>query len=152
MNLVSWRVTKSKHSASAFDGEGARINPGRWNSAGRPVVYTSEHVALAVLEIIVHADGSLLPYYTVLSATFDEELVIKIPEDELPRNWRSFPAPHELKRIGDAWLDSRRSPVLKVPSAIVPHSWNYLLNPLHPDFSSIRLGDPLPLKLDRRLG
>ncbi len=152
MNLVSWRVTKTKHVSSAFDGEGARLNPGRWNSAGRPLVYTSEHIALAVLEILVHADGSLLPYYTALSATFDDELVIKVTEGDLAPGWSSFPAPYELKRVGDDWLESGRSPVLRVPSAVVPYSWNYLLNPQHPDFPSIRLGDPVPIKLDRRLG
>jgi len=152
VSLISWRVTKTRHSKSAFDGEGARLYPGRWNSAGHPVVYTSEHIALAVLEILVHAGESLLPHYTALSATFDEGLVTEVGEDDLPPGWRGFPALDELKRVGDAWLDSLRSPVLKVPSAVVPCSWSFLLNPLHPDFPSIRLGDPLPLKLDRRLG
>jgi len=151
VSLVSWRVTKTKHSATAFDGEGARLNPGCWNSEGNRVVYTSEHIALAVLETLVHADGSLLPYYTAVPAAFDETLVSDVVEDNLPGNWRAFPAPDELKLVGDAWLESLRSPVLRVPSALVPLSWNYLLNPLHPEFHSIRLGDPISLQLDQRL-
>ena len=53
--VVGWRIVKEKHAATAFSGEGARIFEGRWNSTGVPVVYCSENLALAALEILVHA-------------------------------------------------------------------------------------------------
>jgi putative toxin-antitoxin system antitoxin component (TIGR02293 family) len=90
-----------------------------------------------------------------LSRVFAEAIElfeIKVTEGDLAPGWSSFPAPYELKRVGDDWLESGPSPVLRVPSAVVPYSWDYLLNPQHPDFPSIRLGDPVSLELDRRLG
>ena len=53
--------------------------------------------------------------------------------------------------MGDQWLASGQSCILEVPSVIVPHESNYILNPKHPDFSSIQIGDPIDLDIDQRL-
>lgn len=151
MTITSWRVVKQRFVAAAFDGEGAREFGGRWNSVGRAVVYTAATTSLALLEILVNADTTLLPHYVAIPATFDRSLIELVDADILPVGWRSSPPPFELKRIGDGWIGSHRSCVLQVPSAVIPHEWNYLLNPAHPDFSSIDIGDSIAFETDARL-
>jgi RES domain-containing protein len=69
----------------------------------------------------------------------------------LPAGWERSPAPAELAAVGDDWVASALSPVLRVPSAIVPIEHNYLLNPLHPQFGAIHLGEATPFPIDPRL-
>lgn len=147
-----FRLVKRRHAATAFSGEGAKAHPGRWNSAGRPVVYTSANPALATLEILVGLqDATLLSTaYVLCSADVGEAMVEHLDVAALPDAWPSFPAPQSLKQVGDAWLDARRSVALEVPSAVVP-GMNYLLNPLHPDFARVQIGWPQPFQPDPRL-
>ena len=150
--IRSWRIVKAKLAANAFDGEGARFLGGRWNSPGKRVVYTSENAALAALEMLVHLGRmSVLTAYVVISCDFDEKLVIDLDRRKLPEGWRTFPAPPALPALGDAWLTGGKSPVLRVPSAIVPGESNYLLNPAHPKFARIAIGAPERFELDLRL-
>ncbi len=147
-----WRIVKAKHAASAFDGEGARRSGGRWTSVGRRAVYTSSTVALAALEMIAHLDSTVpLPAYTLIEATVPEPLITAVDLAALPSNWRQYPSPPELRMIGDGWLDAKRAAVLKVPSALVPVEYNYVINPEHPDFALITTGDPTGFPLDPRL-
>jgi len=151
LSITSWRVVKDRFAATAFDGEGARRFGGRWNSAGRAVVYTAATTSLALLEILVNADAVLLPHYLTIPVVFAEGLVESFDRSRLPRRWRSHPAPYALKRLGNRWLDEGRSCVLEVPSAVVPHESNYLLNPRHPAFSSVLFGEPVAVETDPRL-
>lgn len=153
MILTSWRVVKAKFLDTAFTGEGARKYGGRWNSPGKRMVYTAEHASLAMLEMVVHVGGTLLREYQIIPIRFDEALVSTLDATRLPDDWQSSPAPFELKLIGDEWLDSLSSCILKVPSAVVPQESNYLLNPQHPDFAAIDVSpaDVPPIPFDRRL-
>ena len=147
-----WRIVKNRHAATAFDGEGARLYGGRWNSPGTRMVYTSSTISLAILEILVHLqEASLLSSYSLIAARFDDALIESLDHSRLPDVWRSYQAPPELQRIGDEWVRSQRSAVLQVPSAVVERESNYLLNPAHPDFSSIVIGEPEPFTFDERL-
>lgn len=149
--LAAWRIVKTKHAASAFDGEGARRHGGRWTSIGRSAVYTSSTVALATLELVVHLDTTaLLPAYALFEVGIPEDLVAEVP-GALPPTWRDFPASTELRAMGDAWLNEVTSAALRVPSAIVPVEFNFLLNPEHPDFQLITIGQPQPYDIDSRL-
>ena len=149
--MTSWRVVRENFATRAFDGEGARVWGGRWHSAGRAVVYTSATTSLGLLEKMVHTDEGLLPFFITVPVTFDADLIETVQPGELPANWRSLPAPHELQQIGNAWLDSMRSCILEVPSVIVPHESNFILNPKHPAFSSLEIGKPIDLDIDQRL-
>jgi len=147
-----WRIVKARHAATAFDGESARLEGGRWNSPGTSVVYTSGSAALAALELLVHlGQAAILSAYVLIACTFDEALVSPLDRKRLPINWRSYPVPPELQLIGDEWVKAGTSAVLKVPSAIIATDANYLLNPRHPDFQSIRVSDPQPFEYDPRL-
>lgn len=149
---TGWRIVKSRHANTAFDGEGARLYGGRWNSPGTRMVYTSSSVSLAVLEVLVHLQkASLLSSYSLIAARFDDALIERLERSKLPDGWRAYPAPPELQEIGDEWVKSRRSAVLEVPSVVVERESNYLMNPAHPDFASMSLGEPEPFIFDERL-
>jgi RES domain-containing protein len=143
--LTAWRIVKARHSVSAFDGEGARVEGGRWNSPGIAIVYTSESAALAALEMLVHLGRpSILHAYALIPCAFDEAVVSRLDRRRLPRNWRSYPARPDLQLIGNEWAKSGTSAVLEVPSAVIETDSNYLLNPQHHDFRAIRVMDPAP--------
>jgi len=89
--------------------------------------------------------------FSKASCTFDESFVTHVEIEELPLNWRDPRPPAELKDIGDEWIRSERSAVLSLPSVIVEHEHNYLLNPVHADFKRIKLSPLKPFRLDRRL-
>ena len=105
----------------AFDGEGARLFGGRWNSSGTSMIYTSENVSLATLEMLVHLQRALtLPAYVLIACEFDAPIVEDVAS--LPDDWRRDPAPPQLQAIGDNWAKKLSSAVLRVPSAIVVSS------------------------------
>ena len=145
-----WRIVKAKHAADSFDGEGARRAGGRWNSPGRAVIYTSATISLAVLEMLVHLGNSrILDAYLVIPASFDNAEVADV--ENLPGNWRYYPAPPSLQVIGDQWIESGRSLVLRVPSAVVNREFNYLINPAHEAFGTIEIEEPERFTFDSRL-
>jgi RES domain-containing protein len=152
MSLHAYRISKRKFAHTAFTGEGARLHGGRWNSKGIPLVYTAEHISLAVLEIMVGLeDTSLLPSYVVFELEFEKRLVEFIEARDLPGDWQSFPHPVSTQELGDRWLAESRTAILGVPSSLVPAERNYLINPRHTDFPEIGIGDPQPFDLDPRL-
>lgn len=148
----AWRIVKSRHAATAFTGDGARLTGARWTSPGVAVVHLADSVPLAILEMLVHLDAEeLVKRYVLYEASFDETLVTAADLGTLPRNWQPSNPPAALRRIGDAWHAGARSAVLQVPSAVVPSECNYLLNPAHPDFATITIGPAQWVRFDRRL-
>jgi RES domain-containing protein len=116
------------------------------------VVYASSTRSLGALEMAVHLDRStLLSSFVLIPCDFDERLVTAVTHDRLPAQWRRDPPPPELAQIGDAWVKAAQSAVLAVPSAIIEEETNFLLNPAHPDFSKIRIGEPQDFEFDQRL-
>jgi RES domain-containing protein len=150
--VSAWRITKTRYASSAFDGEGARLHGGRWNSRGTRVVYGSESVALATLEVLVGLqDAALLSTYSVIRVDFPDQLVEMLSPTALPSSWKQHPPLPETQRVGDLWVAEARSAVLQVPSAIVEAEHNYLFNPAHADFAGIRIHAPQRFHLDPRL-
>jgi RES domain-containing protein len=150
--LTTWRITKAQFADQIFGGEGARAYGGRWNSQGYWVAYTSATASLAILELLANADQfELIGEFALASCSFDESLVSHVEIDDLPPNWREPRPPVELRDFGDEWICSERSAVLSVPSVIIGQERNYLLNPAHDDFRTIKLSSPEPFRLDLRL-
>lgn len=115
------------------------------------MVYTSGSISLAVLEVLVHLNrASVLPSYSLCSAVFEEALVERLDRSKLPDGWRAYPALPELQEVGDSWIEGGASAVLEVPSAVVERESNYLINPAHPDFATINIGEPEPFEFDER--
>ena len=147
-----WRITNKRFTKTAFNGEGARLYGGRWNTPGIPLIYTAESKSLAVLEILVHLESpDLLQKFVLFEVKVEEALLSEIDPASLPDNWREDPPPAAAQNIGDDWATSTRSAVLRVPSAIVTGEFNFLFNPRHPDFRRLQIGQPQPLLLDPRL-
>ncbi|RYI36000.1 MAG: RES domain-containing protein [Acetobacteraceae bacterium] len=144
-----WRLCEVKH-APGLDGEGARLWGGRWNSPGSPLVYTSGSLALATLEVLVHLPQverrkGKLPHYLAIGLDlpdryiFDPDYPASIPSDE-------------SAALGDAWLGSRSSLALMVPSRVIPLERNVLLNPRHPEMAKVTVAVNEPFVFDDRLG
>jgi RES domain-containing protein len=155
LSTLIWRIERRKHARSPFSGVGAKLNGGRWNSVGKSVVYSSATLSLAALEKLVHMQLRHFRKQDLVSFSaeiLDTVLIEQKEETDLPQNWRSSELYHlELIQIGDEWLMSDRTAVLRVPSAIIPQEYNYLLNPAHPDFANIKIGAPEPFIFDKRL-
>ena len=136
-----WRICRRPF--ADLSGEGARLYGGRWNSPGRPLIYAAETAALAVLEVRVHLDldWDMLPDDYVLVAIDIGSIV--------PEQIHEFP--DDPRAIGDAWIRSRTTALLRVPSWIVPELHNILINPAHPDASSITQSSIRPFAFDKRL-
>jgi RES domain-containing protein len=140
-----YRVCRSLY--ARLDGEGAKRVGGRWNSPGRAMVYMAESISLAVVENLVHMSKEDFPVgYVSVSALIPGELSI-LTGDALRKEFPNV-GPREL---GDYWLDSLLSPVLRVPSAIVPEEFNFLLNPRHAAFAQIVAEPAVPFVFDARL-
>ena len=151
--ITAWRLDKAKHAREAFTGDGARRVSGRWHRQGVPVVYVSESIALSVLEKFVHLgfDGSHIKFVYFNIEIPDSVTVEKLRTADLPDDWTAMPPGDSTKEIGSRWAREAKSAVLRVPSVLVPKSWNYLLNPAHRDFKKIRISDPMPFVFDARM-
>ena len=150
--LTVWRLTHERYADSAFTGEGARRHGGRFNSPGTAAVYTSESLALALLETLTGLERyRQLRSYVFFRAGMPEELVTECSEADLPEGWNRHPPPSSQQQLGDQWASREESVALQVPSVVVPYSYNYLLNPSHPSFEEVDVGPGESLPVDRRL-
>lgn len=128
---------------SIFDGTGARLVGGRWNSPGRAVIYTAETFAGAVLEVLVHANLGRVPRrHALVEITIPDTIATEIvaPED-LP----GWDADDQIvsRAYGDRWLEEGRTAVLLVPSIVTRgREHNVLLNPEHRAFKKITVSKP----------
>jgi RES domain-containing protein len=111
----------------------------RWNRGGQLVIYASGSRSLATLEMLVHR-GNILPsckYRMMVLSIYEKALSIRqVQYNELPDNWRSMYQRSTLQDIGASWYNSKESLLLKVPSVVVPHEFNYIINTEHPLFLS----------------
>jgi RES domain-containing protein len=151
--IIAWRLTKARHAAIAFDGEGARMEGGRWNPKGIPVIYLSDHPALAALEAFIHLKGAVTKIEFVM---YRVEIPIEVPVLELtvvdlPAGWRNEPPSPGTMAVGEKWVQEGKATVLKVPSALVPAAANLVLNPRHKDFSKVRIGQAEKFSFDPRM-
>ena len=147
-----WRICRLRYAAQAASGEGARLYGGRWNSPGLRVVYASSSLALAAMETFVNLEPNLKPLDLVsVSGEIPASLPLaKLEEASLPKTWHSS-RNESLRHFGDQWIEANTTVGLLVPSSAVRGEWNLLLNPQHPDFSAIRLDDPIPFNFDLRM-
>jgi RES domain-containing protein len=153
VTLVVYRLSKERYRDQVFSGAGGLYADGRWTQRGRPVIYTSQSISLAVLEFALnYKRHGWLPSSVVARADIPDGVAAEaVSLRELPENWRDPEPPEAIRRIGRDWLRRAETVCLKVPSAIVPEESNYLLNPLHPDFGKLVFGLPEPFHFDRRL-
>ena len=147
--MISYRITLSRWSLKLT----ASGNPGRWNSAGQKMIYTSGSRALACLENMAHrADEGQTNLYKVMVIEIPSEVNIeKITLVDLPENWFLYGHFETCAAIGDLWLQKSTASVLRVPSAIILNEFNFLINPEHTDFKKIKLNRIEDFRFDPRV-
>ena len=134
-------MCQRQYADSAFNGEGARRFGGRWNRKGQAAIYTAATLSLAALEILVHVDTDLIPNdYSALGVEWPDDLsMTTIQTGDLPADWQQEYPPLACQQLGADWLAENHSAILKVPSAIIPHEHNYILNPAHADYNRLKI-------------
>lgn len=138
---------------TSLEGDGGLRASARWHTKGQPIVYCAPNPAAALLEILVHLEIDVEDFpsnYQLLTIDVPEDITMAAVEsDTLPDNW--WQDLSTTRAIGDDWLRQRTTFLLTVPSAIVPDTTNYLLNPSHPDSPRIRIASIATYRLDERL-
>lgn len=144
-----WRISNY----ADLTGTGGLRAAGRWHNRGIPIVYLGESVALAMLETLVHfelAPDEVPDNFQLLAVTTEDDIAVaQLSEDVLMADWQNNQ--DYTRAIGDEWLMSASSVLLKVPSAIIPESYNYLLNPRHVDADKIQIASVRHCPFDQRL-
>jgi len=153
--MVVFRIEKEKYLQTSLTGIGASMTEGyRWNSLNTRIIYTAETRALATLEVSVHLDLSEdLPddrYYVEIEIP-DTITIQEVKAEDLPEDWNAKPPTLITQTIGDDFVNYKESAILKVPSAIVPQEFNYLINPNHPDATKIKVVSATKMSFDSRL-
>ncbi|NEM98956.1 RES family NAD+ phosphorylase [Pontibacter burrus] len=150
--MIVYRLSRSRF-AKDLSGKGAELAGGRWNSKGTAMLYTSDSIALCTVEVAVHMPLGIVPLdYQLIQLELPDEIPIaELPESELPEDWQTFPHSNATQLIGDAFIQEQETMVLKVPSAAVQGTYNYLINPRHPQFSKLTIVAVTPFEFDKRL-
>jgi RES domain-containing protein len=126
--MILWRISRHRD----LSGRGGTVFAGRWHHAGMPVVYLAESPASALIEICVHTSANDVPPSFVLLKILGPDLAFEEIDRAEPGHDR--PASERITRdLGLGWLKRGSSALLRVPSALVPETSNYLLNPAHED-------------------
>ncbi|RYF91686.1 MAG: RES domain-containing protein [Chitinophagaceae bacterium] len=133
-----------------LSGTGAKLFGGRWNNVGIPVLYTTENISLALLEILVRADKTLLPpAYMLLKLELPVQAgTSTIYFNKLKKNWKDDVEYTQF--IGSSFASSGDDLILKVPSAIVEVENNFVINPHHKDFKKVKIKSISKFQLDKR--
>ncbi len=147
--MILHRITSKSH-VRDLSGTGAMLHGGRWNAKGIRMLYSSGSLSLAALETVVNLSGNRLGQSLYcIELEFPDELPIS-EMNQLPKNWSIYPYTSDTVQIGNDFI-KKNGLCLKVPSAIIPSEYNYLLNPAHDDFLKVKFLDARPLILDKRL-
>jgi RES domain-containing protein len=129
-----FKICKEEYSGSLKSSGSAN----RWNLRGQNVIYTGSTRSLSTLELVVRR-SSIAPVNNykvmVISIADDDYLFKQIHINELVENWRTLAAYSTIQEIGSKWYISQGSLILKVPSAVIPYEYNYIINSEHPDFT-----------------
>lgn len=142
-----WRISRHRD----LTGSGGLRAPGRWHDRGLPIVYLAETPAGALLEACVHTSANdVPPTYTLLAVRADDKTRTEsLDMTALRLDWTEHL--EATRQIGSNWLRSLRSALLRVPSALVPATFNVLLNPLHAEAASVRIESTYEYPFDPRL-
>jgi len=136
--MLVYRIGKTRHSRD-LSGEGARLHGGRWNHILVPCVYTSSSRALAVLEFTVNVNIDDIPRALSITTIEIPDSITELKLSEIPGDWNRCPSPTSTKDMGSKLLKDAATPILKLPSVIIPSEFNYLLNPAHPDSAKFKI-------------
>ena len=143
-----WRISNHR----SLNGEGGLKYAARWHSPGSRIVYLAESPAGAMVEVLVHLEleeDDLPRSYTLLRIAVADGVVIEPLGGPPGDAWKEDLA--LSRRLGDEWLARRTSALARVPSAILPNTFNLLLNPLHGDAERVEIVQSTRAMFDLRL-
>ena len=144
-----WRISNYVE----LSGTGGLVSSGRWHSRGTEIVYLAESPSAALLERLVHLEinpDDLPTTYLLLAVDIPDGTPFdSVDADNLPADWRTNDA--ATRPTGDRWLGDIRTALLRVPSAVTPHTLNWLLNPKHPDAANAQIVEVIRAPFDQRL-
>lgn len=143
-----WRISNY----ASLSGEGGLLYSARWHTAGQRIVYLAESPAGAMIEALVHLeldDADWPRSYRLMQAEYPESLGMELLRPTPAKTWKTTFA--ATRRLGNEWLQLERSALARVPSAILPETWNVLLNPDHPDAGRVRIVRTIRAEYDPRL-
>lgn len=147
-----YRLSRRKFTGS-LSGKGAALKGARWNSVGVELIYTAANRSLAMAEVAVHFTIATLPGDYVMMTIFipDDISLEKLTILDLPTDWNLFPHPISTQIIGDKFVVDNKYCVLQIPSSVTFGDSNFLINPRHPDFSSIKIIDTANFPFNKRI-
>ncbi len=148
--MIVYRLTSGDH-IKDLSGTGAKLYGGRWNSIGLHAIYSTENISLAILEVLVHVKKYKRPLdYHLLSISIPDSIKpALISTEKLKKTWKDDPAYSQF--MGDEFLKTKQSLILKVPSAIVEQENNFIINPSHADATKIKIVSTKLFEFDKRL-
>lgn len=148
-----WRIT-SRQWALDRTCEGARVNGGRWNPAGYPVMYAGTTIEICALEKFVHLAGAPSPPLVLVGIDVPDDpvLALRPVRADLPDGWADMPVSKSAQQFGRQWIASARHLMLLVPSVIIPEATNAVINPAHPAYPSVKLAVLREFHFDARMG
>lgn len=146
--MIVFRLSKQIY-CTDLSGTGAYQAGGRWNSKGTALVYTADSRALCMAEVAVHLPVGIVPKdYFLVTIAIPDDLTEEIPLSRLPPDWHAFPHHFSTQQIGDTFVRTGKFLALKVPSAVVPGDFNYLINPHYSQISLVTIiQEPTPFHL-----
>lgn len=150
---IVYRVVRQKYADQPLDTTGSWLTGGRWNPPGVGILYTAEHPALALVEILVHMPQvpyTNLPAYRLFSLEIPDQSLRVFPADSLPAHWCDDSYARSQTILAD-WLAGPDVLAVGVPSSVMPDGINYLLHPAHEDYRRIRIVEAKDLVIDPRL-
>lgn len=145
------RLSVSKF--SDLSGIGGIYGSARWHNKGLPIIYTASSRSLSALERFVHEDSNTMPKLTMMTIWVPDDVSIKrVNHKDLPEKWDLLPPTSDSQDFGKQWLIKKETLILQLPSAIIENEYNYLINPLHPEITKIKIVDKRDYFYDQRLG
>ncbi len=149
--MILYRIAECNY-INDLSGTGTRFFGSRWSSKGKSGVFLASSRALAVLEVVVHLQPLLIPdNYCLAEIEVPDDSIEYADTDSLPANWKDISPPGALKKIGDRFLFEQEHLMLRLPSAIVPSEFNFLVNPLHKEMKKVNVLHFEPFSFDERL-
>ncbi len=148
--MIVYRISKGRYK-NDISGMGAKIYGSRWNNIGVAMLYTAEHISLAVLETLVHLHDVEIPtdYWLIKIQLPDDGKTSTIEPGKLKKRWQDDEGYTQF--IGSEFIKNNESLILKVPSAIITEEHNFLINPLHKNFTKAKILDTKEFTFDHRL-
>lgn len=134
--------------AHDLTGTGSYLHGGRWNTPGTRLIYTAQNNVLAAFEVALRIPlDQISKNYIMIPIEIPEGIGVFSPK--LTKNWYSDI--RLSQQLGDAFAKDGKHLLMKVPSALISDSFNYLINPHHELIKKVKPKEARTILFDKRL-